>query len=470
MWALPKMYRPLRLALLAASILASPAPLFAQKQPVPAEKTAVKSSVPAPLPGEILSPLGSWDVASGQVELGQGKTMPYCAISNTYRDNGRLEFYGTEGKLAAIKIDFPGRTFRGDQSFSADLKMPGGYASNVKGSVVGTATLILNVKGDQALASALHNGKILYVRIEGQDYPFSLSGINKFNDRLKTCSSAGWGDLIHDYVFKKGPAYGPGDDTAIESETLKILASPPKSDPSIIVEDIPEDVPAQSPATTAPSARAVPSQAMVPGRPRPLIPSSEPSVQPVVPAMPDSAQLATPQPKVLARLSDAAQPMSPPKAGFDELFAAMPAKDVRPPGKLVDPPQLAPKEDVLDLSATSSPGSSASVAGPVQDAQISSQITSTPAPLWRALKGSSLREVLALWSLDNHVELIWNAEEQYRVKDTMSVSSSYENAVETLLKQYEPDILSSGAHRPVGQLYVDPAQNKKVLVIRSQAG
>jgi hypothetical protein len=500
MWGFPKtsvsLFTSGRLALLTATVLACPAPLYAAEA-----KTA------APVPGEILSPLGGWDVASGQLEVGPGQSMGYCAISNTYRDNGRLEFYGTEGKLAAIKIDFPGRAFRGDQTFDAKLRMPGGYTSTVRGSVVGTSTLILNVKGDEALSAALHNGKILYVGIEGQDYPFSLSGINKFNDRLKSCSSPGWGDLIHDYVFKKGPAYGPGDDTAIESETLKILASPPKSDPSITVEHIPADIPPQNfetpqaaPAFSAPApmpaqaplAAGAPQSPVAPvplTRSRPIVPTPEASMQPPAPDMPDTAQLDSPRGKILARASDTdspplAQPQplagqSKPQPRFDELFTGIPPAAVSSPA---NPPQLAmpPVQEPYQPPYQPPPGASpaqphpmaapAPVAAMPSPQAVQGQISASPAPLWRALKGSSLREVLALWSLDNHVELIWNAEEQYRVRDTLNLNSSYENAVETLLKQFEPDFLSPGVRRPVGQLYVDPVQKKKTLVIRSQAG
>ncbi|MCD8570798.1 MAG: toxin co-regulated pilus biosynthesis Q family protein [Alphaproteobacteria bacterium] len=468
---------------------------------------------------QILSPLGSWNTASGEIDVGDGRSITYCAISNNYRDNGRLEFYGTDGSLAAIKIDFPGRSFNAGQSFDVALGMPGGYASQVKGAVVNTSTLILNVKGDNALASFLHNGKLLYVGIEGQRYPFSLSGINRFGERMRTCSGPGWGELIHDYVFQGNENADAKQAIAaregIDSETLEILVAPPKADSGVVMEDIPNEMPQSLRQPPPPPAPAyVPPSAPEPEvavmRPRPVIPTPVESHQPVAslpppayepPPMTPGQETLPPMPprgRVLASISEEQQPpvsVSAPNAaptgGFDELFepqtSPAPATtqvqpqvqshaeivvQAPPPAPAYDPPQMAAPVYVPPAPpVTVAPPPQMQVQSQAsQQPPAQAQLKSSPPPQWRALKGSSLREVLALWSLDSGVELIWNADEQYRIKETISLNSSYESAVEQLLKQYEPDFFSPAVRRPVGQLYVDPAQNKRVLVIRSQAG
>lgn len=423
----------------------------------------------APASIEILSPLGAWESNAGQLELGEGKIAQYCAISNAYRDNGRLEFYGVQGSLAAIKVDFPGKTFVAGQNLDATLKMPGSYTSNVKGVVVGTSTLILNVKGDAALISALHNGQLLYIGLAGQDYPFSLSGINKFGERLSTCRNQNWDNLLHDNVFQADMVGGTidmekaqarniqGTESPLNSEnaTLEILKSPPVASDGIVVEEIVED---EVFANAAPPPAPAP-----PARPQSLVPIEEVSHQPVVTSTPQSLQKAPPQQEAPAQesLDSFFVPSAPSQADPPQLATALPATapPVRPPSmqmKAVPPP--------VPLYE----GPQANPQPPVTIEE--NNIAASASPVWRALKGSSLREVLALWSLDNNVELIWNAEEQYRVRETLNLNSSYENAVETLLMQYELGLLSPDVRRPVGQLYVDPQQNKKILVIRSQAG
>lgn len=428
--------------------------------------------------------------------MAPGQAVPYCSISNDYAQGGRLEFYGTNGQLAAIKVNLPGREFKGDQSFTAGIRIPGGYNPQVKASVVGTSTLLLNVKGDQALATSLHNGQLLYIALEGKEYPFSLSGINHFGDRMRNCKDS-IGDMVHNFLFKAGPQQRAELEKAgIESETLEILAAPPKSDPAIVVEQ--PGVPLVNPLAPASAAVPVPG----PAAPMPLaaseIPTPPPPGMPFPPGPIDPPQMAMPQatmppptPPMVAQTAETLPPMpprgqllasinedtAPPNlldqassgpaqaGGFDELFPA-PAPAPFP----TDPSQMAPATPAQTpaMSVTEGlPPRAPPQPAPVLDPQ---QLSSTAAPQWRALKGSSLREVLALWALDNKVELIWSANEQFRVKETVSLNTSFEGAVETLLKQYEPDFPSPGVRRPVGQLYVDPAEGRRVLVIKSQAG
>lgn len=425
---------------------------------------------------DILSPLGNWVSESGQLDLGGGKTTTYCAISNTYRDNGRLEFYGVQGKLAAIKVDFPGKTFAAGQNLDATLKMPGTYKADMKGVVVGTSTLIINVKGDDALVAALHNGQLFYVGLAGQDYPFSLSGINKFGERLMTCRNESWEKLLHGNVFPDDAAQASaahvqarniqGTESPLNkgSTTLDILKSPPMKGDGILVEELVED-------EVVPQIQPPPAPVFdpAPSRSKPVVPSENASLQPAVTSPQFAAQEQLPA--VPPRGSVIASMKAPPEENLDALF-------VPPVKSMADPPQLSemqpPQAEVASAVLMKAvpppvPLYEAPLVAPKPEI-LQTQVSSSKAPVWRALKGSSLREVLALWSLDNGVELIWNAEEQYRVRETFSMNSSYENAVETLLKQYELGLLSPDVRRPVGQLYVDPQQKKKVLVIRSQAG
>lgn len=501
----------------AAPPVAPPPPVQPQAKPAPAAKASAQA--------DILSPAGNWQIAAGEIEVAQGQAVPYCSISNEYAQGGRLEFYGTGGQLAAIKVNLPGREFKGDQTFTAGIRIPGGYNPQVKASVVGTSTLLLNVKGDQALATSLHNGQLLYITLEGIEYPFSLSGINHFGDRMRNCKDS-LGDMVQNFLFKAGPQQRAELEKAgIESQTLEILAAPPKSDPAIVVEQPNE--PLVNPLASAPapgSAAPLPLAASEiptpppPGMPFPPGPIDPPQMvapqaqlpPPPLPAvMPQTAETLPPMPprgQVLASISDDSappnlleQPPEPKPAApeaFDELFpapsaqisvdppqmAAIPSAPAPQPAPVVGtvvngvyspPPGVTPSQTPSQIpSMTITEGLPPRMEAPPPSNLVPADqaLSSTPAPQWRALKGSSLREVLALWALDNKVELIWNADEQYRVKQTLSLNTSFEGAVETLLKQFEPDFPSPGVRRPVGQLYVDPAEGKRVLVIKSQAG
>lgn len=87
-----------------------------------------------------------------------------------------------------------------------------------------------------------------------------------------------------------------------------------------------------------------------------------------------------------------------------------------------------------------------------------------PETRWFGLSGAPLAEVLRVWSEDADVGLIWQAEGNYALKESVSQVGSYEEAVYRALNQYSGDGI-----RPVGQIYKDETTGKRVLVVRSDA-
>lgn len=80
--------------------------------------------------------------------------------------------------------------------------------------------------------------------------------------------------------------------------------------------------------------------------------------------------------------------------------------------------------------------------------------------VWRAVRGADVHETLRFWSNDSDVNLIWRSDWALSIYDTLEIRGSYEEAVQALLDQYSGD--NSGI---VGTLYVDPATQKRTLVI-----
>lgn len=80
---------------------------------------------------------------------------------------------------------------------------------------------------------------------------------------------------------------------------------------------------------------------------------------------------------------------------------------------------------------------------------------------WNAYKGSSLREVIAMWSIDDDVELIWDNDYQFEILENVTLGvNSFEEAVGKILDQYVAYPI-----RPLGQLYVDPETGRRILVV-----
>lgn len=84
---------------------------------------------------------------------------------------------------------------------------------------------------------------------------------------------------------------------------------------------------------------------------------------------------------------------------------------------------------------------------------------------WKALEGTSLRDVLEHWGQDAGVEIVWLAGENYPLPESVSKKGEFEEAVMSVLTQYE----GQGV-RPTAQLNKDPDTGARALIIKSRRG
>lgn len=80
---------------------------------------------------------------------------------------------------------------------------------------------------------------------------------------------------------------------------------------------------------------------------------------------------------------------------------------------------------------------------------------------WMAHKGRTLREVLADWAKMEDIEVFWSIDYDYRLRESSAYSGTFEDAVASLLGQF--DIVRP---QPYGQLHVGSA-GPRVLVVSS---
>ncbi len=86
-----------------------------------------------------------------------------------------------------------------------------------------------------------------------------------------------------------------------------------------------------------------------------------------------------------------------------------------------------------------------------------------PETRWFALSGASLAEVMRVWADDAGVQLIWQSEKNFAVKESISQVGHFEDAVYKALSQYDQEDV-----RPVGEMYRDPKSGQQVLLVRTQ--
>lgn len=86
-----------------------------------------------------------------------------------------------------------------------------------------------------------------------------------------------------------------------------------------------------------------------------------------------------------------------------------------------------------------------------------------PETRWFALSGAPLAEVMRVWADDAGVQLIWQSERNFAIKESISHVGHFEDAVFKALSQYDAEEI-----RPVGEMYRDPKTGQPALVVRTE--
>ncbi len=131
--------------------------------------------------------------------------------------------------------------------------------------------------------------------------------------------------------------------------------------------------------------------------------------------------------------------------------------------KLFEMRAQAPQTPQAPQAQPAAPTSVANVADFPQVDKVPPVQLTTPGARWFAMNGAPLNEVLKSWADQAGVAIVWQASPSLAVKSTLSQTSSFEDAVAQLLGQYDQDL-----SRPRGQLYRNPVDGKRVLVIREE--
>lgn len=90
-----------------------------------------------------------------------------------------------------------------------------------------------------------------------------------------------------------------------------------------------------------------------------------------------------------------------------------------------------------------------------------SDVTRTPLPQWKALKGSTLRHVLEQWAQQASVDLEWGTEFDYPLLTSFDIWGTFEEALKKLL-----DAFSESNPCPYGRLHRNGTHS--VLVIQTR--
>jgi len=421
--------------------------------------------------GEPFVPTSGWLVGPATIlPVSEASFSMPCVMMNSFNNGYVLRLSGGGGKIFAMAADFRQDAFEKGREYDVEIGVDSEFEQRTTAVAHNKGTVLINLQKQDGLYEALRGGKTLSLAVSSGKFEFAMLGVKDGLARMEEC-------------------YKPN------GHTRKITA--------------PSDAPDESAMNREPREDAIPpaySKAVIPPPPRGEIEEDEPEMAAAVPAPRAPVPAAVPQPK---KTDKSADDMAQKMAQLDSMIAmaakklaalepasgaaapaaapvAIPAAPAvktthlpaQPIGRPLAGTWVSPKksEGLMQRDITAVPQQPVAVplpqqpvqpvvqpvAHPIAAAAIPQQPTVSHERRWRAIGGTNLHEVLDVWARHENARLIWQAETELSVRESVSMQGSFEEAVQVVLQQY-----ADSSRRPVGRIYVDPALNQKVLLVES---
>jgi hypothetical protein len=380
-------------------------------------------------------PIQGWTVGSTELASARGLKgvkLP-CVISAEYDNGYVVRFSGGGNQMLALAIDFRQNVFTQGQKYNAVLTVGEGYLKQATPTAFAPSILIFNLREYSDIYSVLKSAKSFSLDVEGNSFSFSLQQMANNLGSLESCYTTGNAAPIQSVSAPSAVTAAPVQIAPLQNElprSFNDIMKAPSNDGVNTVHAGPADI------TPLPARfdNVTPREGRV---------SRAPSTASIW-----NAKAGEELRSVLSRWSNA--------AGYDLEWQASDTgrvvQDIAVKGRFEDA--------VSQLLAENRAANG--VTGQFDDGR---SAVRSPAGLtvseWRAGAGSDLRMVLDGWAQSADAQIIWKTSSKLpAVKNAVTQSGSFENAVQTLLDQYADD-----SRRPVAQLNIDPKTQKRTLLL-----
>ncbi len=388
-----------------------------------------------------------------------------CMMAASYGNGFNVRLSGTQNNILAMAIDFRQNIFTRGRRYPSTLQVGNQPVGDIKGTAFSQSVLIFNMREFEGFYNQISSATSMTLNVEDNPMVFALGGIANGLTDLSSCAS--------------GKAVSPRT-TSVQKAALPV-ASPTSS----------------APVFAPPSSLASASQVQKSIQGNVWEAKAGDSMKATLEGWASRAGVdldwqatgpdnVTDDIRVTGSFEDAVQVLMARNAaalGFDsniENFdgghtGAQASRSIhrqvhravnhgRRISHPVDAGAGALRQVLAEPQVLSNPSYSASAsqysAQNNRPTRASSQ--SLGGGRWSAPVGTSLQQVLQSWSKREGVELVWQSNQGFSVKNSVSANGGYEQALESLLGQYTNEKI-----RPTAQLNNDPVTGRRVLFIQS---
>ena len=392
-----------------------------------------------PAKADEVMPTSAWLVGPaslGGVDGHPPGNMPCVAVTQ-FSNGYTVRLSGGGGKLMAMAMDLRTDRFTARQKYDVEFSIPGAYFQILTGAAYDPRTLLFSLHKFPDFYAALKKAETLDVKIDGAVATLNLAGLNDGLTRMESCFGQARSD----------PAQNSGQQNSGQQNSGRQNSENPMGMQSSGIEQ-------QQQAPAAPQNPLIAQNAGL----TPMPGDAPPQSQPQQPSFPPPAAAPAPRDDTVLSLMQKAQEAQ-------DTAARLSAKS----------PYAAPKADLPSPSAQGGPAgnvarswSDPTVLRRAPD-DILVQRNSGPSALagdaarpmrWRALRGANLRDTLDIWAAGVGVRVLWNATDNFAVRQSLSFEGTFDQAANALLEQFG----GQGA-QPVGRIYREPGSAALVLVV-----
>jgi hypothetical protein len=351
-------------------------------------------------------PTSGWLVGPSQVVSHENDKNP-CIILNQFNKGFLFRVSGLENKILAMAIDFRQGIFNPNSIYDVKLDVAStDYSVSLKANAFDKGTLLINTKDQDQLFYALKEGKSLDLTIKNKKLSFLLigmqDGLNRMNQCVNNKNHISSATLNQDDVTvskKQNSQFQQAQQNSMSAETAKNYASDIANQFSNndVSEDIKND------------------------------------------------------PEYLNNLMEKLNAIQPAAGNISKELGVQSSGSgsYQQVSKEWSPPQVnkvkREQKDIIVNSPSNKP---------------LDKYSPKAARKWRAMKGASLRDVLHIWSEHAGVRVIWLAGTDFAVKESMSYTGTFHQAIVHLFEQY----VDANA-RPVGKIYDEPSNSGRALMV-----
>lgn len=330
-----------------------------------------------------------WDVSPTEMAEVRGLEalkLP-CIMKAGFNNGFVLRFSGGRQNIMAMAIDFRQRVFTRDQSYQARINIDGTGTRVVNADAFSESVLIFDLKTLPNLYRELYNAKKLGLEVEGNRMVFALGNMQQSLNELEQCYAGSSQPMMASAAKPQFPS------TMMKARSTPLTSSQPAPDyyssndlsrprisRPIMDEYADERMPTGGQASETVKSMREPRYAIAPQEVRPPMVSQERRTLEMPPTM----------------TSTMSEPVLSSPVG------------VTP--RRVRPPQTSAPIDLRSSSAQAS-------------------------NVWNANAGDDMKTVLERWASRAGVDLQWQASNNGKVARDVSVSGTFEEAVQTLMAQ-----------------------------------